>query len=278
MDSTHTTKVISNAIDRLAAALDEGNSEKLTRFLSAMARFHRYSVGNVVLILHQCPDATYVAGFRAWKALGRHVKKGERGIVIRSPVLYAKREDTRKEQRDPREQEPVMRFKAAHVFDVTQTDGEPLPAFVRPRGDPGEHTDRLKALATERGITLDYTDELGTAEGMSCGGTIKLRIGLSPAEEFAVLVHELAHELLHKGDSRTASSKTVRETEAEAVAYVVSQAIGLDAHHAAVDYIRLYGGDRETLAASLDRIQRAASEILQALTQHHSVRGQRAAA
>lgn len=89
---------------------------------------------------------------------------------------------------------------------------------------------------------------------------------LSPAEEFSTLVHELAHEMLHRRDGEQRPSKTVRETEAEAVAFVVSQAIGLEAGTAAADYIRLYDGDTDTLAASLDRIQKTAAAIIEAIT------------
>jgi hypothetical protein len=108
------------------------------------------------------------------------------------------------------------------------------------------------------------------ADGVSRGGRISIRAGLTPAEEFSVLVHELAHELLHRGDDRESLSKLVRETEAEAVAFVVTSAIGLDTGTAASDYIHLYDGSSnkatETLAASLDRIQRTAAGIIVAIT------------
>ncbi len=95
---------------------------------------------------------------------------------------------------------------------------------------------------------------------------IRLRNGLSPAEEFSELTHELAHELLHKSDRRKETSKTVRETETEAVAFVVCQAIGLKTGTAAADYIRLYNGDADTLGESLDFIQKPAPEIIAAIT------------
>ena len=106
---------------------------------------------------------------------------------------------------------------------------------------------------------------MGSAHGMSLKGRILLRDDLSPAVEFSVLVHETAHELLHAGDRRANTSKTVRETEAEAVAFVVSHAIGLSTSTAASDYIQLYSGDKDTLLASLGLIQRDATEILGAI-------------
>ena len=89
--------------------------------------------------------------------------------------------------------------------------------------------------------------------------------GQAAPEEFATLVHEMAHALLHQGEQRTETTKRVRETEAEAVAFVVCEAIGLAAT-SSVDYIHLYAGNKETLAASLERIQRTSAEILTAVS------------
>ncbi|MGD9789002.1 MAG: ImmA/IrrE family metallo-endopeptidase, partial [Phycisphaerales bacterium] len=102
---------------------------------------------------------------------------------------------------------------------------------------------------------------------VSRGGRISIRVGLEPANEFSTIVHELAHELLHRGEDRKTISKTVRETEAEAVAFVVTSAIGLNTGTAASDYIQLYQGNAETLAASLDRIQHVAAGIIAATGQ-----------
>jgi len=159
----------------------------------------------------------------------------------------------------------VLGFRAAYVFDVEQTDGEPLPAPSEASGDPGAATEMLKASVLARGIAIDSVDDLDGALGTSSGGHIRLLRGLSPAMEFTTLVHEYAHELLHHADDRPASRDS-RELEAEAVAFVVGTAVGLDVSDAARDYIHLYRGDREALAASLNRIQRAASAILVTLT------------
>ena len=158
----------------------------------------------------------------------------------------------------------MLGFRAVYVFDVSQTDGEPLPELSRVAGDPGEYTARLKALIDSRGIVLEYAHELGGADGLSKKGTIVIREGLEPGDEFSVLAHELAHEMLHQGEERS-SSKTVRETEAEAVAHIVSAAIGLEVGTAAIDYIKLYDGDRETLANSLEAIQKTAGTIVEAI-------------
>jgi hypothetical protein len=168
--------------------------------------------------------------------------------------------------REAAEPQRTLRFKVVYVFDVSQTEGEPLPAPARVSGDPRDHTERLRGLVAECGISLEYQDSLGGPDGLSCGGRIVLRRGLEPAEEFSVLVHELAHELLHRREGRSALSKTVRETEAEAVAFVVGTAVGLETSTASSDYIHSYRGDRDTLAASLDRIQRVATRIITAVT------------
>ena len=245
------------AIEKLAKALDAGQSCALTAFLAAAARFHRYTFRNVMLIAMQRPDATRVAGFNAWKKLGRFVKKGEKGIVIVAPIPF--RRDTGDAEQ---EAEGGIRFKAAYVFDVAQTDGEPLPELAKVSGNPGEHLERLKAAIVDRTITLNYLADLGGPEGQSHGGRIDILAGLTPAHEFEVLAHELAHELLHHAGTERAV-RDVRELEAEAVAFIVCEAVGLESTHAACDYIQLYRGDRETLEASLERIQGAAHAVLE---------------
>ena len=147
---------------------------------------------------------------------------------------------------------------------LMSTDGEPLPELAQPGGDPGLALRSIHAAITHRGIAVDYHDTLGGALGLSCGGAIRVVRGLAPASEFVVLAHEFAHELLHHGDGPRATRET-RELEAEAVAFVVSTASGLETLAASVDYVHLYRGDRPALAASLDRIQRTAATILRAM-------------
>ena len=110
-----------------------------------------------------------------------------------------------------------------------------------------------------------YSEEIAPAKGMSSGNIITLLPSLDAAETTAVLVHEIAHSLMHFGDRRAQTTKTVRETEAEAVAFVVSSAIGLDVNTACSDYVALYGGDKAVLTESLAVIQRTSSEVLQAI-------------
>lgn len=263
MKAEEAKKLSEQALDNLAAALAAGKSESLTAYLAAMGRFHDYSWGNVMLIFSQKSDATHVAGFNTWKKLGRFVKKGEKGIVIIAPMLIKPKEVSDASDADDR---TMLRFKAVYVFDVSQTDGEPLPEIAHIAGNPNGHTDRLKSLIATSGIQLEYVSNIGGALGVSLEGRIQILDNLTPAEEFRVLTHELAHEMLHKGERRKETSKVVRETEADAVAFVVCQAIGLDTGNAMSDYIQLYSGDSETLAQSLHFIQTTAAEIIAAIT------------
>ncbi len=270
MKAEEAKKIADQALEQLSEVLSRGKSEQLTSYLAMLAKFHRYSFGNVLLILSQKPDATHVAGFTAWKKLGRFVRKGEKGIVIIAPMTIKPKDEPKPGEDD----KPVLRFRGVHVFDVSQTDGEPLPEPAEVAGDPCEYLVTLRAHIAECGIELDYDDLPSGADGVSRGGRISVREGLTPAHEFSVLVHELAHELLHHGEDRP-KSKTVRETEAEAVAFVVCQATRLESGTAASDYIQLYDGKQETLAQSLDRIQRVSTEIIAALT--HAERRDQAA-
>jgi antirestriction protein ArdC len=265
MKAGYIRKTCQQAFHKLIDAVAAGKSEKLVEYLKAMAKFHRYSLGNTILINFQKPDATHVAGFWTWKKLGRYVKKGEKGIAIMAPII-AKRtiEQYDKEQ----EEETLLAFKPAYVFDISQTEGKQLPEHSIVKGYPAQYMERLKAHIRNKGIELDYSDRTGLAEGYSTGGRIILRKSLEGAQEFSVMVHEFAHEMLHKDRTSLSQDKKVVETEAEAVAFVVCHAIGLDVNTASSDYIQLYDGDRNTLMSSLERIQRTASGILNAIMEN----------
>jgi len=262
--TTEQAKTLSeSAICRLMEALERGESEALKAYLNVLSRFHKYSWGNCLLIYSQRPDATHVAGFHSWLKLSRFVRKGEKGIMILAPMVGRKKSDhTLTED----EKTWLFGFRAAHVFDVSQTEGEPLPEFAVVKGDPQEHNERLTGFVASQNIALEYDAKITPAKGMSSGGKITLVPDLSPPEHFAVLVHEVAHELLHRGDRRTQTTRRVRETEAEAVAFVVCEAVGLDTNTASADYIRLYSGDKAMLAESLQFIQSTAALILTAIT------------
>src|SRR5580658_7577059 len=261
-------EVIAANVQALIEQLEQGHSEALTAYLTAMGRFHNYSFGNILEIARQKPDATRVAGLYAWNQLGRKVKKGEHGIRILAPVIGVRRKKDEEAEKDIRTQNQavLVGFRAAHVFDVSQTEGTELPEFSeRVSGNAGQYRDRLVDFVIAQGIALEFKESIAPALGVSYGGKIALLPGQSSAEEFSTLVHELAHEMLHKAERRTATTKTVRETEAEAVAFVVGKTIGLETGRASADYIHLYHGNASLLAESLEVIQKTSAVILSAL-------------
>jgi antirestriction protein ArdC len=257
-------QLVTDGLAELNAALSQGHSDTLVRYLSVMSRFHRYSFGNLMLILAQREDATYVAGFRKWQQLGRNVRKGEKGIGIIAPCRYKRKADDQgAEEQDVQD---IRGFRVVHVFDLSQTEGEELPEFAQINGEPGECLGRVEQVIRDAGIELRYETIPGGALGSSAGGTITVIPGLSAAETCAVLVHEYSHEVLHWQSGRKHEcSKTVRETEAEAVAFVVCRAYGLDSATRSADYIQLYRGSTETLAESLELIQKTAATIIDAV-------------
>jgi len=264
-----TTKqeIIAANIKLLIEQLEAGQSDALTHYLTAMSRFHNYSFGNVLEIARQMPTATRVAGFWTWKNLGRSVNAGAKGIRILAPIVGVKRKKDSEAEKDITTQNTrtLLGFRNAYVFDISQTNGVDLPAMNEVSGDPGESIDRLAAFLRSQGIEIVYNAKIAPAMGKSYGGRIAILPGQSKAEEFSTLVHEAAHEMMHKAERRTATTKTVRETEAEAVAFVVGKAIGLVTGSASADYINLYHGNASLLAESLEVIQQTANVLLAAL-------------
>jgi hypothetical protein len=259
--------IIAANVKSLVEQLEAGHSDALTAYLDAMSRFHSYSFGNILEIARQRPSASRVAGMHAWNQLGRRVKKGEKGIRILAPIIGPKRKpDEEVEKNITRQNTRVLvGFRNAYVFDVEQTEGADLPTMREVYGDVGENHDRLLSFINRQGIELVFTENIAPALGVSYGGRIAILPGQSKAETFTTLVHELAHEMLHKAERRTTATKVVRETEAEAIAFVVGKAVGLDAGTASADYIHLYQGSASLLAESLEVIQQTSAVILAAL-------------
>lgn len=243
-------------VEQLAAELREGQTQGFVGFLEKMGRFHRYSARNVMLILMQRPEATLVAGVKRWNELGRRVKKGERGIAILAPTLK-KVEVVDEATGEVREERKLAGFHTTYVFDVSQTEGEPL----EPEGEeipqgPALY-ERLRAacpVAVQEGLLP------GGALGKTDGKRIVLAADQGHTRKAETLLHEWAHTLLHFGGIDL--SREVEELEAEAVAYAVGRELGLPMSTSR-DYILHWQGTVEALEASLERIQRAAREILE---------------
>ena len=255
--------VVGRGIDELSEALAAGKSDRLKAYLAVMARFPKYSFQNCVLIWSQFSEATFVQGFHAWKKLGRSVKKGAKGIGIIAPMVYRSKD----EQKANEAGEKVVRgFKVVHVFDISQTEGDDLPEFVTINGDPGDNIAAVEQLIRSHCIELFYEDLEGGADGLSKKGTIIIANDLPPSNRLLTLIHELSHETMHFcPERRKETTKTIRETEAEAVAFVVGSALGVDCVDHSSDYIQLYNGDAEVLAQSMQHIQKTAAQILEGI-------------
>ena len=264
-------KLVQSGFEQLESALKEGKSDDLMKYLTTMSRFHNYSFRNLLMIWSQREDATKVAGFRAWQKLGRMVKKGEKGIAIFAPMPFKQKEKnegkrirTDKNERKSDEEVTMMGFKVVHVFDISQTEGDPLPEPSKVTGEVGANLERIQRVVVDSGIELKF-EQLDGAHGYSVGGKVVIDQSLSDAEKFQTIAHELAHERLHQGERKAVATKTVKETEAEAVGFIVSQAFGLDSMTHCTDYIQLYDGNADTLRESLSHIQKTAQWIIESI-------------
>ncbi len=259
MKKDEVKKLVQTGIDQLNTALKAGHTVRLKDVMKLMARFHKYSFNNCVLIAEQCPDATKVLGFHGWKAIGRSVKKGEKGIGITAPLAVRKKDS-------PADEREVFGFRVVHVFDISQTEGDDLPKLSEPTGDVERWIGAVERLIASRGITLKYGILDGSTLGFSSLKKITVLSGLKPPMRLEVLVHELAHEILHPDkDTRKRLSNTVMETEAQAVAQIVGQALGVEGVDHSAEYIHLHRGNSDVFADSMKRIQKCSSDILKSL-------------
>ena len=186
-------EVIAANVKLLIEQLEAGHSEGLTAYLTAMGRFHSYSLGNILEIARQRPSATRVAGMYAWNQLGRRINKGEKGIRILAPMIGIRRKKDSEAEKDitKQNQHVLVGFRTAHLFDVEQTSGAELPELKeRVKGEVGEYRERLIDFLIAQGIELEFKESIAPALGMSYGGRIAILPGQAAAEEFSTLVHE----------------------------------------------------------------------------------------
>jgi hypothetical protein len=208
----------------------------------------------------------------AWNKLGRFVNKGEKGIAILAPIIgkSRKQRENADDTGEDTKASVLLGFRKVYVWSEDQTHGMLLPELEKVTGDAGVYLDRLRHFVSAQGITLEYDESISPALGAAFGTTIRLLPGQSKAEELNTLVHEAAHLALRHQERRTTTTKTVRETEAEAVAFVVAQGIGINAAQSA-SYIQLYHGNATLLMESLAAMQQLSSVILSAITVQDSV-------
>ena len=236
-----------------------------------MSKFTSYSFNNCMLIAMQKPDASLVAGYSKWKALGRQVGKGEKGIMILAPMPYKRKSD------DPDEdEETAIAFKATYVFDISQTSGKDLPEYVQDlEGDiePEQMTAVFDALRKAVGIPITFEDFPCVAHGYYSHSEdrIVIQTGMSDAQTVKTGIHECAHKLLHDKNLEIAtvhSDRSGREVQAESVAFIVAEHFGLDTSEYSFPYIAGWskGKPSEELSKYLSEIQEAAKTLVTAIT------------
>ena len=246
-------KKITCCLETLALETDEARrSESMQKYLEFASKFHSYSPTNIMLILLSKPEATNVAGFQTWKKMNRFVRKGERGIPIFAPMVY-------KENPDNDDSPKVLSgFRIVYVFDISQTDGSPLPPA--PDWKSPEKNEDLKnkliAFAKSKSIEVTFKDLPGEVQGVSKGGLIEI----DSSAGTKTLIHEIAHELMHQ-NGNCLSDRSIKELEAESVAYVVAKHFGLEQLKSG-NYLVLNNVSRKDFLISLERIQKTASEII----------------
>ena len=265
--STRKDEVMTNLMDGIKRLT---TSETWQTWLKTQSRFHRYSFNNSLLIQLQCPSATRIAGFHAWRQLGRNVRKGEKAIWILAPVTKLSGElvsdiGTANESRKPIRE--IVNVKPVAVFDIAQTDGEELPEVCNRLvgDDPADVYATLVQVAGGINYRVENADFEGSKNGDCAFAERRIRVATdrSPVQRVKTLVHELAHALLHEGYT----DRALAELEAESVAYVVCAEIGINTEEYSLGYVAQWsgGGDEAITAirAAGTRIQRTAETILQ---------------
>ncbi len=294
-ESTQYQKV-KEITERLEAGIQElFNSEKFKTWLNTMSRFHDYSLNNTILICMQKPDASLVAGYTAWqKNFGRQVQKGEKAIKILAPTPYKKKMEVDKQDpmtgeilKNPdgssqKETKEILMpaFKVVSVFDVSSTEGRPIPTLGVEElgGNVRQFEAFFEALERSCPVRVSFEDIAGGAKGYfhTVENRIALQEGMSEAQTVKTMIHEMTHQKLHSIDPKAIDlaepklTRNSKEVEAESVAYTVCQHFGIDTSDYSFAYIAgwSHGKDTPELKASMDRIRRAANEMITDIDGH----------
>ena len=282
-------------IKEITERLEQGvkdifTSEMYTTYLRTMAKFHNYSFNNTLLIAMQRPDATLVAGFNAWKnKFNRYVKKGEKGIQIIAPAPIKEVEEREKIDKDTglavlnENGEPEMehveyvvpRFRVTTVFDVSQTDGEPIPSL-----EVNELTASVKdyalltaAIEQVSPVPMRFDEIKGDAKGYysDADKEICIQVGMGESQTVKTMIHEVAHAMLHNSDfmkkNGEEKDRLTKETEAESIAFTVCSALGIDTSDYSFPYVASWASGKEMkeLKDSMDTIRLTAADFLEKL-------------
>ena len=260
-------------IDAVMKQLKDGvetiqDSAQFRLFLTTMSKFHDYSVGNLILIAIQKPGATRVAGFVTWKDLGRWVKAGEKGIAILAPVMPPK---PKKEEGEEEEEIPLtpVYFKVVHIFDISQTEGKPLPEFEVPvlTGEANEELfAKVIELAKSQGVQVSFEPrpylDPSIKGQYSPPNSIWVRPEESRAQQLKSFIHELAH---YYSEGVFRIPRRDAETIAESAAFAVGAHYGFDSGVRSFPYVALWSQDKKVLAQNLSSVRKVADTILHAL-------------
>ena len=297
---------IEKQLKEISERLEQGvaeifTSEKYTEYLNTMAKFHNYSFNNTLLIAMQKPEATLVAGYQAWqKKFNRQVKRGEKGIQIIAPAPIREKQEI--EKIDPVTKEPVIgddgqpeteivemvipRFRVTTVFDVSQTEGEPIAELEVPEltGSVQFYDMFMEALQNISPVPIRMMQIEGEAKGYyhQTEKYIAIQEDMSNLQTMKTGVHEVSHALLHDREVMDAEGilkdRTTKEVEAESIAYIVCNHFGLDTSEYSFTYIASWceNKDMKALRASMDTIRKTSAEVIGNIeTQMHELEMER---
>lgn len=283
---------IEKQLKEISERLEQGvkeifTSERYTEYLNTMSKFHNYSFNNTLLITMQKPEATLVAGYQAWqKKFNRHVKRGEKGIQIIAPAPIREKKEI--EKIDPVTKEPVIgddgqpeteivemvipRFRVTTVFDVSQTEGEPIAELEVPEltGSVQFYDTFMEALQNISPVPIRMMQIEGEAKGYyhQTEKYIAIQEDMSNLQTMKTGVHEVSHALLHDREVMDAEGvlkdQTTKEVEAESIAYIVCNHFGLDTSEYSFTYIASWceSKDMKALRASMDTIRKTSAEVI----------------
>ena len=255
-------------------------SGKWAEYIAVMSRFPHYSINNCILIASQCPEASYVCGYKKWNEFNRNVVKGESGIMIFAPIkgkvqveepIYDANNHPVLNEDGTQAKEKVEReyksFRPCYVFDVSQTEGDPLPTLANQLNDGVEDFEKLKdALMAVSPVPISFEDIPGSANGYYApqSGKIVVQSDMSQLQTIKTMIHEIAHAKLGHGGEDDKWDKESKEVQAESPAFWVAGMLGLDTSDYSFGYIAGWSKDREIteLKENLDLIKRTADSLV----------------
>lgn len=264
--ATARAEMIEARLQELSMLTDKAaQSEAVNEYLQTLAKFYSYSVNNQFLIAMQAPHATKVAGYNAWKdKFNRQVKKGEKGIAILAPCVYnkpKKNPDLDDEGNEIKRAPFIAGFRVVYVFDVSQTEGDPLPD--PPDWKSPEQNEKLQAALLQYCKDLSIEVEVKELQGNTQGYSAGKEIALAPTAGTKTLIHEIAHEITHR-DKLFYMQKRDMELQAEAIAYCVATYFDMSPT-GSPNYIALFQGDSEQIKKHADVIKKVTTTIIEAV-------------